>query len=113
MEKMSHSEYVAEQRGRAVKLASRIVAGEPDVLETVQALAHLRHEVDLPEDDADFMVIAGIEDDLENLPIGRQRALWAAEAIQAKAAEVAEREAWAKEDARDACLSIIQRFTTG
>jgi hypothetical protein len=113
MNNLSHEEYVAQPRSRAVDLAKGIIAGRLNVLEAAWQLAALRNEVEVSGDDPDFAVFSLIQDDTEHLPIGEQRKLWSTEALAAKAAEVAEREAWAREDSRSACLNIIARFATG
>jgi hypothetical protein len=113
MNNLSHEEYVAQQRSRAVDLAKGILAGELNVLEAAWELAALRKEVGISGDDPDFAVFSLIQDDTEHLPIGEQRKLWSTEALASKSAEVAEREAWAREDSKSACLNIIARGTAG
>ena len=111
MEKMTHEEYVARGRGRAVELAKIILAGEANVLEAAWELYFLSHEIEVPTDDPDFAVFMAIQDSTEHLPIGRQRAQWTPAAVEAKADEIGRWELWAKEDSHDACHNIIKRFS--
>jgi hypothetical protein len=76
MKNLSHEEYVAHQRSRAVDLAKGILDGELNVLEAAWQLAALRNEVEISGDDPDFAVFSLIQDDTEHLPVGEQRRLW-------------------------------------
>jgi len=86
---------------RAVSLPARWQMAE---------FAGLGYELGVPTDDPDFKAFVAIESETDHLPIGDVRKLWQPEALDRKANEISEAEAWARDIAADACRRIISRF---
>ena len=55
---VTYEEYVLSVREKAVLIAAEILSGELPVLDGCHALAALRGEVEVGEDDPDFQVFA-------------------------------------------------------
>ena len=107
---MTHEEYVAQQRGVAASVALSVLNGELSALEGARTISRL-DGLDLDRsEDPDLSVIVLVDEETEALPIGEQRALWAAEAIAAKAPELEHAEQWAREVALEGFARLANRF---
>ena len=80
--KMNHEEYIQLKRSRAVEVAIGMIDGTIDYLEGAIELSSLRHEVDLPSDDKDFLVFTGVASEIDHLPIGAQSLNWSEKALE-------------------------------
>ncbi|WP_226665608.1 DUF2489 domain-containing protein [Microbulbifer aggregans] len=107
---MSHEEYVEKQRKRAAEVASGMLDDSIHYLEGAIELSSLRFEVDLPEDDKDFLAFTGVASEIDHLPIGKPRQSWSKEALERHEPEIQESIKWAKEFSLSECKSIVARF---
>ena len=108
----THSDYVAQQRARVAEIAQQVKAGTLSVLEAARLLVGLRHEVEVADDDPDFLVFVGIESQTDHLPIGEERQHWAASALAGLEGEVTNAEESAKFESTQALDNLIGRFGT-
>jgi hypothetical protein len=109
-EHLSHSEYVALQRRQVAKIAAQMLAGNLGMIEGARLLAGLRHEVEVGEDDPDFLMFVAIESETDHLPVGQEREMWAPESLARKDLEISRAESYAREDAVEACRNLVRRF---
>ncbi|UTW02945.1 DUF2489 domain-containing protein [Amphritea atlantica] len=86
--KMNHEEYIEKQRKRAVEVANGMLDGSIHYLEGAIELSSLRFEVDLPEDDKDFLAFTGVASEVDHLPIGAPRKYWSQEALDRHEPEI-------------------------
>lgn len=110
IERMTHEQYVLSVRRQAVEIASGILAGEVPILEGCHSLAGLRCEVEVEDRDPDFVTFAMISSEIDALPIGAVRALWAPEALARLEPDIQSAIAWATPQALPACESVVRRF---
>ena len=108
--KMSHEEYLAMNRKRAVEIARGMINGSVNYLEGAIELSSLRFEVGLPEGDQDFLAFTGVSSETDHLPIGAPRQYWSQEALDRLEPEIQKSIKWAKEVSLSECKSIIARF---
>lgn len=107
-------EMQGQLRREAAGIASAMLAGETGLIDGVRRLASLAH--DLVDDwtaDADFRVFGALAGEADHLPAGEQRALWAADALAARDAEVHRMERDARTEVEAACRGVIARFGAG
>jgi hypothetical protein len=79
--------------------------GRTTILEAVRELVSLAH-TDAITNEADRLLIIGIESETDHLPIGEVRKLWAPDALQRKDPEIARAEALWKAEFLDVCKRI-------
>ena len=109
-DRMSHEEYVASCRARAVQIANGILAGELPLLVGCHLIDELRAAVDVPDDDPDFLAFNVIQSETDALPIGRMREHWAPKAANDLGPELEAATQWASAIAVPACKSLVTRF---
>ncbi|GGY88323.1 hypothetical protein GCM10007169_01920 [Shewanella fodinae] len=109
--KMSHEEYVEKKRARVHELASGMLDGSIHYLEGVVELASLRFEVEVSEDDQDFLAFTAVASEIDHLPIGAPRQYWSKEALERDEPEIQESIKWAKEFSLAQCKSLSERFS--
>jgi hypothetical protein len=107
---MSHEEYVQLCRARAADVASAVLRGDIPVLLAPRMLASALADADVPRDDADFVAFRMIDSEIDALPVGDERSLWAPEALKRLAPEIDAAAAWATPMVRAACESVVSRF---
>jgi hypothetical protein len=107
---MTHEEYVAMQRRRAVELARQILVGEIDVLDGSCKIAALRWELEVADWDDDLMAFVLVSSDTDNLPIGDEAHNWSDEALARKGPEVRHAREWAIGVVRQPCENLVARF---
>ena len=107
---VSHEQYVASVRKRVAATATRMLKDELSFLEGAQILAALRHEAEVPDDDADFLAFVAVASETDSLPIGEVRKHWATDALQRLEPEIQAATQWAKQFASAACVSLVKRF---
>jgi hypothetical protein len=78
--------------------------------EGARFLAALRHEVDVPEQDPDFLIFVSIESQTDELPVGAERPLWSREALERDAEEIGRAEEFARKAGAEACRNLVRRF---
>ena len=109
MEKMTHAEYIADVRRRAGQLAIAIATGKTDILDGCWALGPLLGQAEL-NDDPDAETIGLVCSELDGLPLGSARALWAPEALSRLAPQLESTAAWVTRTAMPAIKSVARRF---
>jgi hypothetical protein len=73
-------------------------------------LAVLRHETDITDDDADFLIFVAIDSETDAFPLGSVREHWDPFALAKLEPKIKEAELWASSVGADACRSLIARF---
>lgn len=109
--KMSHEEYVVKKMVRVHELASGMLDGSIHYLEGAIELASLRFEVEVPEDDQDFIAFTAVASEIDHLPIGEPRRYWSKVALERHEPEIQESIKWAKEFSLPQCKSLLERFS--
>ncbi|WP_200882647.1 DUF2489 domain-containing protein [Methylobacter sp. BBA5.1] len=85
--------------------------GTINYLEGAIELSSLRHEVEVPEDDPDFIAFTAIASEIDYLPIGAARQYWSKDALERHEPEIQESITWAKEFSLKQCKSLAERFS--
>ena len=109
---MNHEEYVLKKRKEAATIASGMLDGSIQYLEGAIQLSSLSFEIEVADDDKDFLAFVGVSSETHNLPLGSARQNWSSEALAHKELEIQKTIAWAKEISLSACKSIIDRFSS-
>lgn len=110
-ENMSHEQYVLSVRRRIVETAQAMLDGKMTYLLGARELATLRHEAEVENTDADFMVFVGVDSDTDDFPLGLVRELWDKSALEKLQPQIDEAEDWAKNHAETACVKLVARFS--
>lgn len=105
---MTHEDYMAKQRFKAVEVASKILDRKIGLIEGVRKLVSLQNEMGSANDE-DFLVFKGIESETDELPIGEARRNWNEAALKDKDAEIEEYEDKVRTSVFDACRRFIQK----
>lgn len=108
---MNHEEYVEKKRKRVYELAKGMLDGTVHYLEGAIELSSLRHEVEVAEDDQDFIAFTAVASEIDHLPIGVQRQYWSKEALERHEPEILESIKWAKDFSLNQCKSLMERFS--
>jgi Protein of unknown function (DUF2489) len=98
-------------REKALKTASAILKGELGIIEGARVLSTLAP--DLVADwkvDPDLLVLAALDSETDDLPLGKQRELWATTALAERDAIVLQMETDARQNVEAACRNILRRF---
>lgn len=106
---MSHEEYVAKQRIKAVDIASKMLDGKLGLIEGVRQLVPLQNEIGNSNEE-EFLVFKGVESETDELPIGEARNSWSEAALREKDAEIQEYEDQVRASVLDACRRFIQKY---
>jgi len=109
--KMSHEEYVEKMRERVHEVAPGMIDGSIHYLEGAIELSSLRFQVDVSEDDQDFLAFTAVASEIDHLPIGPPRQYWSEEALKRHEPEIQESIKWAKEFSLPQCKSLSERFS--
>jgi hypothetical protein len=109
-ERMTHEEYVFMQRRRVAELARQILAGEIEVLDGSCQIAALHCEVEVEDEDQDFMAFMLVSSETDHLPIGTEALNWSDEALVRKEPELQHAREWSIETVRAECASLLARF---
>lgn len=98
-------------RQQIAAIARRMVDGELDILEgCVQAVA-LRGSLDeTGMEDPDLLFLVLVESELDDVPVGDTRKLWAPEALAEKDRKAHAYLEQIREDLLEACRSLIRRW---
>lgn len=105
---MTHEEYVAKQRIKAVEVASKILDGKIGLIEGVRRLVSFQNEIGSANDE-EFLVLKGIESETDDFPIGEARQNWSEAILKDKDAEIEEYEDQVRASVVDACRRFIQK----
>ena len=106
---MTHEEYVAKQRIKAVGIASNILDGKIGLIEGLRKLVPLQNEFGNPNED-EFLVFKAIESETDEFPISEARSSWSEAALKEKDAEIQEYEDQVRASVHDACRRFIQKY---
>lgn len=109
--KISHEEYVLKKRKEAAEIANGMLDGSINYLEGAIKLASLRFEIEVGEDDGDFLAFTGISSEIDHLPLGSAREFWSTKALESHEPEIQRAVKWAKEVSLSECKSIAERFS--
>ncbi len=109
--KMSHEEYVQKKRNEAAAVARGMLEGSIHYLEGAIQLSSLRFEIEVAEDDKDFLVFSGVSSETDHLPLGSARDHWSKDALERHEPEIQQTIKWAKEISLSECKSIVGRFS--
>lgn len=93
---MNHEEYVEFQKQKVAAIAKGMLDGTINYLEGAVKLSSLRHAVEVPEDDPDFIAFVAVASEIDHLPIGKPRQFWSKEALDKHEPEIQESIIWAK-----------------
>jgi len=110
--KITHKEYVIDNRKKVGEITTCMLNGSVNYLEGAIELASLRFEVDVPEDDKDFLAFTGVASEIDHLPIGNIRIHWSKKSLERHEAEILSTTKWAKEVTLAECKSLAKRFNT-
>ena len=108
---MSNNEHVKKMQARIGEVAWGMLDGSVHYLEGSIELASLRHEIGAYENDPDFIVFVAILSEIDNLPLGRSRTDWSAQALAPHGREFKKSIEWAKEISLPQCRSLAERFS--
>jgi hypothetical protein len=106
----THGEYVRSVRQQVVSTAQAMLDGRLSFLIGSRQLAGLRHETDITDDDADFLIFVAIDSETDAFPLGSVREHWDQRALAKLEPKIKEAEFWASTVGADACRSLIARF---
>ena len=109
--KMTHEEYVDKKRRETAAIAIGMLDGSIHYLEGAIKLSSLRFEIEIQDDDKDFLAFAGVSSETDHLPLGSAREHWSQEALDRHEPEIQKTIKWAKEVSLPECKSIIERFS--
>jgi hypothetical protein len=109
--KMNHDQYVHKQRMRAAEVAQAMLDGSIPYLDGAVELSSLRHQVDVSDNDADFLAFTAVASEIDHLPIGAARQYWSQEALDRHEPEIQQSTQWAKEVSWSRCKAIVERFS--
>jgi hypothetical protein len=103
---------VRAARTRAAQIAAGVLTGAVNPVVGAVDLNQLRPYVDVPGDDPDFDAFSVVSSETDHLPFGTVQRHWAANALAAKAGDIARYETWTMEFAGDAFRSVVSRFAS-
>jgi hypothetical protein len=95
---------------KAITTAEEMIAGKTGIIAGSRMLSGLRFELDVPEDDEDFLSFVAIDSETDDLPVGQEREFWSPEALKEKDVEIQRCEDIYRQSATEACESIIRRW---
>ena len=98
-------------RAKAVEAAQKVLGGEVGIIEGARLLSNLAS--DLVPDwkvDRDLLVLAALDSETDDLPVGAQRKLWEAKALAERDTIIDRIEAEARPGVEAACRNILRRF---
>lgn len=97
-------------RGMIVAICEAVLAEEIGIIAASRRLNDFGHEL-FDGRDEDFILFVGVDSETDHLPVNFERRNWSQEALKRKDAEIAEAEAFYKDDVMAACKKLIERFT--
>ena len=103
--------YLEAQRRQVVAVAQDMLSSKRGIIEGARLLVRLRPTVTRDEFDPDFMPFVAIVSETDELPIGKERDLWASSALEEKDKIIRQVEETYREGAWAACRVIIERFS--
>lgn len=103
-----------DSQQKVVNTARAILDCEVGVIEGARQLSTLAPEL-VPDwkVDPDFLVLAALDSETDDLPVGAQRKLWDKKALAERDPVISQIEADARKNVEAACRNILRRFDTG
>jgi hypothetical protein len=93
-------------------VARTMLAGEMDLLEGCLQLTALSRQLPQAElDDPDVLTIRAVDSELDEMPFGSTRALWAPDVLAEKDRQCKEYLAQSRPFIEEACRSIVARYS--
>ncbi|HEY5839212.1 MAG TPA: DUF2489 domain-containing protein [Pyrinomonadaceae bacterium] len=96
-------------RGKIVAICEATLAEEMGIIAASRRLSALGLEL-FDGRHADFVTFDAIDSETDHLPVDTERKNWSSEALERKDREIAEAEAFYKNDVFAACRQLIERF---
>jgi hypothetical protein len=96
-------------RGKIVAICEAALAEKIGIIAASRTLSALGLEL-FDGHDEDFRMFDAVDTETDHLPVDIERKNWSAEALQRKDTEIAEAEAFYKNDVLAACTKLIERF---
>jgi hypothetical protein len=106
---VTHEEYLADQRRRAVEVASQILAGSIGLTEGIRNLVFFQKEMGGAKD-PEFLFFAGIVSETDDFAIGDARKNWNEIALKQKDADLKEYEDRIRPTVLDASRRFVQKY---
>lgn len=104
---MKNEEYYI--RGKIIAICEAALAEEIGIIAASRRLSALGLEL-FDGHDEDFIMFDAVDSETDHLPVDTERKNWSAVALKRKDAEIAEAEAFYKNDVIAACRKLIERF---
>ena len=101
-----HRQFISR---KIVAVARSILSGEIGIIVGARRLSGLGDKVGADRD-PDFIFFVAIDSESDHLPIGEVRQRWNPDALRVKDAEVAEIEAFHRQEAFEICRRLIQKY---
>lgn len=98
-------------RRRILKAAQDMLAGKLLYVEGARKILADQETARLDEWDADLLPFVGIVSETDALPLGEERQYWQAATLDARQAEINQKEAWARAFGEPHCRTIVERFS--
>ena len=95
--------------GKIVAICEAVLAEEIGIIAASRRLSALGMEL-FDGHDEDFIMFDAVDTETDHLPVDKERRNWSAEALKRKDAEIAEAEAFYKDEVFAACTKLIERF---
>lgn len=107
---MKNLHLIQKAQKEAGEVAKGMLEGSIDYLIGAFELSSLFHDVDVAEDDEDFLAFVGVASSADHLPLGEQRKFWSQKALDRHESEIQEVTVWAKKTSLIQCKSLVERF---
>jgi hypothetical protein len=104
---------ILASRGAIFEAAKAMLAGTLSYIEGARKIIAARAAARFDEWDADLVPFLGIVSETDTLPFGEARSHWRAAALDALQAEIAKKEAWARQFGESHCRNLVERFSNG
>ena len=101
---------VTEQEREIVRVAHRILDGSIGIIAGAREMTCVHFRSHSKERDEDFLAFVGIDSEIDHLPIGDARRLWATDALVRKDSEIKKAEDFFRARAFEAANNLIQRY---
>lgn len=106
------SDRLTETRQQMAEAARKILAGSIDLLTGARRIVNVSRGLPEPElSHSDVLTFVAVDSELDDVPIGSARNLWAPEALTEKDRRRDEYLARAREAVEEACRGIISRYS--
>ncbi|PYO79113.1 MAG: hypothetical protein DMD63_05170 [Gemmatimonadetes bacterium] len=96
-----------DSKEKAIKTARAVLDGKMGIIEGARLLSTLAPDL-VP--DWNFLVLAALDSETDDLPVGKERKLWDATALAERDPVISQIEADAKQEVEVACRNILRRF---